>query len=233
MGSSSALSKVTADPQSRKIMRDQQKLGMSMLFKGFAKEAKLDADKTESLNNLLADDVMENVDLITTALRDKPAPDQLNQIFAGQQAALQQKIQELLGPDAAAQFQDYSKNLLSTLTAEQFKAQMTGDDASKGAKAKQLAELIQQQVQPALSAAGLPADYQVLPILNFRNIASQSQGDQSITLMDTIYQQTIAQTSSLLSPAELEKFQDFVKTAINNNRSVLTINRNLMAPISN
>ncbi|HVV00104.1 MAG TPA: hypothetical protein VHH88_02005, partial [Verrucomicrobiae bacterium] len=233
IGAASPLSKVTANPQFRNAMRDQQKQAMTMVYAGFAKLNKLGPEQTEKLDNLLADDIMENVDLVTTSLRDKPSADQLNQIFAGQEAALQQKVQELLGPEAAAQFQDYTKNLFSTISSEQFKGELSGDDASRNAKAKQLAALIQQQVQTALAASGLSPDYQVVPMLNFRNIASQDLGDQSLALMDTIYQQTISQASSFLSADELEKFRKFVATALNNNRNALTLNRSLMAPLSN
>jgi RNA polymerase sigma factor (sigma-70 family) len=233
LSTSSALSKITANPESSKMLREQQKMGMSMLFKGYAERVKLTTEQTEKLNDLLADDIMENVGHVTTALRDKPTPDQLNQMFSAQEAALQDKVQELLGPDARAQFQDYSKNLLSTLTAEQFKGSLTGDDAAKDAKSKQLVQSMETQVQAALAGAGLPADYQMIPMLNFRNIASETEGDRSLKLLDSVYQQVASQAASFLSPGELEKFQEFKNKAINNNRSALTINRTMMAPIGN
>src|SRR5262249_46333706 len=65
MATSSGLSKVTANPESRKMLRDQQKMGMSMIYKGFAQRAKLTSDQTEKLNDLLADHIMENVGHVT------------------------------------------------------------------------------------------------------------------------------------------------------------------------
>ena len=38
IGSTSALSKVTANPEARKLLRDQQKAGMAMIYKEFAEE---------------------------------------------------------------------------------------------------------------------------------------------------------------------------------------------------
>lgn len=233
IGSTSGLSKVTANPESRKLLRDQQKLGMGMIYKGFAKQANLTSDQTEKLNDLLADHIMQNVDHVTTVLRDKPAAEQMNQLFADQDAALLQQVQALLGPDGTAQYQDYSKNLLSTLTADQFKDKLSGTDAAKDEKSKELSQLMQQEVQAALAGASLPADYQTVPILNFRNIASEQQGEQSLKLLDDIYQRVAARAGSFLSADELAKFQDFKTAAINNNRAALTLNRTLMAPISN
>jgi RNA polymerase sigma factor (sigma-70 family) len=233
IGSSNALSKVTANPEARKMLRDQQKLGMSMIYKGFAKGAKLTSEQTDKLNDLLADHIMDNVGHVTTVLRDKATPDQMSQLFAAQDAALQEKVRALLGEDGLAQYQDYTKNLLGNLTADQFKGMMTGTDAEKDQKAGQLRQALQEATQASLAAAGLPADYQTVPILNFVNIASEQQGERSIQLLEDIYQRVAARGASFLTPEDLTKFQEFRNIAINGNRTALTVNRTIMAPISN
>jgi hypothetical protein len=214
-------------------MRDQQKVGMGALYKNFAKTLNLTPDQTDKFKDLLADHIMQNVDNVTAMLRDKPTTDQMNATFSQQDAALQQQIQDLLGTDGLAQYQDYTKNLLATLTADQFKDQLTGTDAEKDQKAAQLSQLIEQESQAALAAKGLPADFQTIPILNFCNIASEQMADQNVQMLADIYQQTAAQAGSFLSAADLAKFQEFQATALQNNRAALTLNRSLMAPISN
>jgi hypothetical protein len=232
MGSSSPLSKVTADPASVKMLREQQKMGMGILYKGFAQSAKLTPEQAQKLNDLLADHIMENVGHVTTALRDKPTVEQMNEVFAGQDATLQVQVQQLLGDDGLAKYQDYTQRLLSSLSADQFKGMLTGPDAAKNEKASQLAQAVQASVQEALAGAGLPADYQPLPILDFRNIVSEQQGEQALKLLGDIYQRTATRGSSFLSAEELVKFQEFSSTAINNNRTALALNRSMMAPIS-
>jgi RNA polymerase sigma factor (sigma-70 family) len=233
LGSTSALSKVTANPASKKMLRDQQKLGMSVIYKGFTQQLKLTEQQTDQLNDLLADHIMQNVDHVTAVLRDKLTPEQMNGLFASQDAALQAQIQELLGQDGLSQYKDYTKNLLSTLTAEQFKGMLSGDDAAKQEKVKQISQIVQSAAQETLANAGLPADYQTVPILNFSNIASEQEGERSLKLLDDIYQRAMAQVSPLLTPEELTKFKQFVTTAINNNRAALALNRTMMAPIAN
>ncbi|HVV70895.1 MAG TPA: hypothetical protein VHI52_05235, partial [Verrucomicrobiae bacterium] len=231
--SSSALSKVTANAEARKMLRNQQKLGMGIIYKGFAEQLKLSSDQTEKLNDLLADHIMENVGTVTVALRDKLTVEQMDQQFAAQENALQQQIQDLLGPDGATQYQDYSKNLLSTLTAQQFKGMLDGDEGAKEQKVKQLSEAMHAAVHAALAGAGLPDDYQTVPILNFHNIASEQEGDRSLKLLNDIYQRANSLAGSFLSPDELKKFQQFGETAISNNRAALSLNRTMMAPLSN
>jgi RNA polymerase sigma factor (sigma-70 family) len=232
MGSSSALSKVTADPASKKLMRDGQKAGMGVIYKTFATKLNLTPEQTDKMNDLLADHIMQNVDNVTTILRDKSTPGEMNTMFNTQEAALQQQIQDLLGPDGLTQYQEYTQNLLASLTSEQFKDKLTGTPDEQATKAAQLSQLLEQQSQAVLAANNLPADYQTVPILNFRNIASEQTAAQGLQLLTDIYQQTAAQ-ASFLSPGALASSQQFGTTAINNNRASLTLNRNMMAPISN
>ncbi len=233
MGSTSPLSKATANPEARKMLHDQQKMGMSQIYKGFAQQLKLSDDQTEKFNELLADHIMTNVDHVTAILRDKPTPEQMYQIFAAQDAVLQQQLAELIGQDALPKYQEYTKNLLGTVTADQFSGMLSGTADEKKQKTDQLRQLIQEQAQAVLSADGLPADYQTIPMLNFNNIASEQSGDQSLKILEDIYQRVVARAGGILTPAEIKKFQDFEKLALNNNRSALVLNRTFMAPISN
>jgi RNA polymerase sigma factor (sigma-70 family) len=231
-GEKSAYSKLTATPEARKLIRDQQKAGMKAIYAGLVKTLKLPPDQADKFNDLLADNVMDNIDLITQSLHDGKTPEELPQVFASSDAALLQNVQDLIGADGLAQYEDYTKNLGSTLTAQQFKSSLTGDDAAVAAKTTQLTQLMEQQTQAALASAGLPADYQTVPILNFQNIASAQEAEQNLNLIDGIYASVAAQAGSFLSPDELAKFQTFRTNAISTSRMVLTMNRQMMAPLS-
>lgn len=233
LGSTNALSKATATPEARKVLRAAQKLGMGMIYKGFTQQAKLTPEQGEKLNDLLADHIMRNVDNVTAGLREKSSLEQMNSVFASEENALQKEIEAAIGPDALVQYQDYTKNLLSTLSAQQFKTMLDGTELQKDSKSEQLREVIQQEAQAAIGRAGLPADYQPVPMLNFANIAFEQQGDQSLKLLDDIFQRTAERASSFLSPEEVTKLQQFKETAISNNRGALSVNRAIMAPIGN
>ena len=228
----SALNKITADPATRKLLRDQQKMGMTAIYKELAQRLNLTPEQAEKFNDLLADSVMDNVDQITAILRDGKTGEEMNQVFAAQDAALLEKLQELLSPDAVSQYKDYSRNLASFLTSQQFKPMLTGDDASKQEKARQLYQVMQEETQSILTGAGLPSDFQTVPILNFRNIASEAEGEQNLKMLESIYERVAVRAGSFLSQEELEKFKEFRTSAINNNRMALTMNRKMMAPVS-
>lgn len=227
----SALSGITADPAMRKTIRDQQKMGLGMIYKEFANRASLSTELGEKLTELLADDVMDNIDRITEVLRDGKSPAEMDRVFAAQEAALREKVKALLEPEAYTKYLDYTKNLASSISAEQFKNMgMTGNKDEKDAKAKQLYQLLQVETEQMLARAGLPPDYQTVPSLNFRNFASGTEAEKNLKLLGDIYERAAARADSILSPQEIVKFREFREMAINNNRMALIVNQKLMAP---
>ena len=199
IGSKSALSKITADPETRKAMREQQKLGMSFIYGGLVKRLKLASEPAGQLQDLLADSVMDNIDAITQALHDKKSSSEIEQLFSAQDLALQAKVATLLGPDGLAEYKDYSKNIATDITAMQFEKSLTGDTEAKADKKAQISRTMQEEIQSALVAAGLSADFQTLPMLNFRNIASEEFGEQSLKLMDNVFERVSARAAAFLT----------------------------------
>ncbi len=223
------LTGITGNPEMNKMLRDQQKLGLSAIYKGFSNREKLAPEKTDELNNLLADHVMTNIAHITSILREGKSPQEMDKIFTQQEAETKEQVKKLLGDEAYGKYEEYNRTLISYLTAQQFKEMIPGDKARKDEVAKQLYDLMEQEKQKVLAARGLSPDYQTVPTLNFRNIASEEEGERNIQLLDSIYEQ-VQSNAAFLKPEELEKLSQFRKLAVNNNRLGLTLNRKLMAP---
>ncbi len=226
----SALSAITSNPDMWKFIRNQNKVSLGAVYKEFAKRVNLPKEQADKLADLLADNVMDNVDQITAVLRDGMSPSQMQDVFAAQEAALLEKVQTLLGADNFAQYQDYTRDLGSQLTAEQFKAKLAGDKATKEQKTKQLYQLLQEETRRALANASLSADFQTVPMLNFRNLASETEAEKSLKLLDDIYGQVTVRASAFLTPDEVAKFEEFRKKAMDGNRVQLTVNRKMMSP---
>jgi RNA polymerase sigma factor (sigma-70 family) len=226
----SLLSGLSSNPEMLKLIRNQQKMGMTVIYKDFAKQANLPKETSEKLTELLADDVMANIDHITTMLSEGKSSAEREKVFAEQEAALQVKVQDLIGPEAFAKYQDYTHNLASYLTAEQFKQTLEGEKETKDQRAKQLYDVLKEETQVALGNAGLNPDFQTVPSMNFRNFVSEQEAEKNLKLLDDIYQRAATRAGAFLSPEEIKKFAEFRSNAINANRMALALNRKMMAP---
>jgi hypothetical protein len=229
----SALGGLTATPEMRNAYRLEQKAIMGTLYKDFAKELKLPKEQAEKFNDLLADHIMANVDHITAVLRDRQSRDQMESLFAGQEASLREQVQSMLGPDGLSQYQDYTRTLVSKYSAEEFKEMLAGDDATREVQARQLFHLIQEETQRALADAGLSSDYQTIPLLNFRNIASAEEAERNLKLLENIYERAGTRAGSFLSAEELAKFAEYRAAVLLSSRARLLMNRKMMSPGSN
>ena len=232
LGATGADRRLTADPVARDALREQNRAGLKQICQGFARSAKLAPAQAEKLYDLLADDIMAHVEPITAFLRDKPPLAEVDRYFAGEDAALQNRLRDLLGAQCLAQYQDYVRNLVGSLGAEEFKAQLTGTDAEKQAKAKQLAQAFQQAAATAVAEAGLPADYQTRPELNYVCSASEEGAARGLRVLDDIYQRVAAGGGSFLSPEELGKFEQQRQSTLKDVKLNLTLTQTLLAPIA-
>ena len=57
-----------------------------------------------------------------------------------------------------------------------------------------------------------------------RNFASDQASDQNLELLNSIYANVASRAGSVLSPQELQKFEEFQNLAIKNNRLALALN---------
>ncbi len=228
----SAASRALADPETRKAIRERNKLSMSEIYSGLAKRLKLTPEQAGQLNDLLTDHAMDNVELVTRALHDGKSQAEARQIFSTADTALQASVQALLGDDGLAQYRDYTKNLGSTVFVESFAPSLTGDPATVADKKSRLLQMMQETTQSALAAAGLPADYQTLTVMNPCNYVSEEEAAQSLQLKDNIFGQVAARASAFLDAEELNKFQEYRTNAIKNAQNYLLMERKLMAPVS-
>jgi hypothetical protein len=205
-------------------------MGMSMIYRDLTNRVSLSSDQVGKLNEMLADHVMESIDRITEVIRDGKTGAESDAVFTAQENALRDKVREMLGDDGLAQYDEYTKNLASNISAEQFKGKLSGDKEAKDQKTKQLYEILQAEAQQLLAENGLSPDYQLVPTLNFRNFASDAIAERNLKLLDDIYGRAAAKAGSFLSEQELASFTEFRNSAISMNRMALKVNRQMMSP---
>src|SRR5260370_20253938 len=128
----------------------------------------LSTEQADHLNDLLADSVMDNVEQITKILRDGTSAEERSQICAAQDAALQEKLKAELGPERYSQFEDYIRNLLATLTTEQFMATLPADQTLSPQQSNELLQILKEETGSAIFTASHDCYYLTIPILTFQ-----------------------------------------------------------------
>jgi RNA polymerase sigma factor (sigma-70 family) len=226
----SPVSALLDSPEIHKRIRSQQRASMGAVYEDFVQSANLSSNQVEQFQDILADNVMTNVARISSVLREGKSREEVDQVFKEQETALQNSLQALLGPENFTQYQDYTRSLWSRLTSEGFTSMLDGEAEVLEQQAQRLRQVMQEEAQTAVANAGRDPDFQLVPFLNLRNIASEEETEKNLALLDSVYERVGIRAAEFLSPEELKKFAEFRQYRINENRMILTINRKMMAP---
>src|SRR5262249_34244625 len=183
-----------------KRVRSQQRDSMEAIYEDFVSSSNLASNQVEQFHDLLADNVMTNVARISSAMREGKNREEMDQVFKEQETALQNGLQALLGPEHFVQYQDYTRSLWSRLTSEACKSMMDGEEDVQEQQAQRLRQVMQEEAQAAVASAGLDADFQLVPFLNFRNIVSEEETEKNLALLDRVYKRVSDRAAEFLSP---------------------------------
>jgi hypothetical protein len=226
----SMLNDMISSPDMRKLIRDQQKSGMEQIYKEFAKQANLSTNQAGKLTDVLADDIMDNIDQVTKVIREGKSVAEINQVFTEQEAMLREKVRTALGDEDYAKYREYTHNLLGNMTADQFKEGAPKDKPLSDEHANQLRQVLVEETQAAILRAGLDPEYQTVPVLNFRNFASEQMMNRSLELVDEIYANASTRAADFLSPDDLTRLGQFRANVVKIHRAAITMNRQMMSP---
>ncbi len=127
-GFGKAMAKMFTDPEMKKVMRQQQAVGIRMMYGDLAKELGLNTDELDQTLNLLTERQMEMTDK-SMGLMDGSG-DAAKQEAAGKEinAAREKqdrKLKELLGPQRFAQFESYEKTMGDRMMMQQYQQQFS------------------------------------------------------------------------------------------------------------
>ena len=122
---------------------------------------------------------MENIDHITAVLRDGMTPEQMSPILPAE-AALLEKVQKLcLAQKRWGGIRNFSNDSRATSRPSSSRASWPVIREEQNAKSRQLYDAMLTETQQTLANAGLPADYQTLPIFNFSQHCLQAEAEES------------------------------------------------------
>lgn len=115
------LENMMKDPEMRKAMEQQQRMGMDMVYGALFKQLNLTPEQQEKFKDMLIAQQMENMSQAgsmfegTAEERSKMA-----QELGEKQKANEQKLKELIGEDKFAQYQEYNQTIGERMLLEQF-----------------------------------------------------------------------------------------------------------------
>lgn len=115
------LGNMLKDPEMRKAMEQQQRLGMEMLYGSLVKQLQLTPEQEKKFKEMLLAQQMENMEQ-AGAMFEGTSEDRARvaQELAEKKKENEEQIKELLGEDKFAQYEEYNQTIGERMMLEQF-----------------------------------------------------------------------------------------------------------------
>lgn len=228
------LSKMMADPEMKKLIRDQQAQVLSQLYGPLIKQMGLTPEEAAKFKELLADNQMIGVEnassLFAGGLTNR---DGTLSVVTAQQKAQEEQVKELLGDTRYAQYKDYQQTVGERMELDQFRQQTAGGaNALTDQQADQILAFMKEEKQNVAALTGQPPAGTGQDQANWQAMLSGEQMDKLLQGQEDANQKVYERAKAVLSPEQLDAFGAFQTNQMSMMRMGMTMTRKFFAPES-
>jgi hypothetical protein len=207
-GMGEMLAKMMKDPNTREMMREQQKAAINMMYSGLFKDLNLTPDEKEQFKALLTDIQMRNIEsaqgLFGTGDKTASSVDIAKQI-AEAKGKTDADIRALLGDERFAIYEDYQKNMGERMQLDQFRTQVATESAPlEDDQAAQLMQIMKEE--KAAAPPVIPTDQTQLPR---KEMFTTENFERQLQWMEDYNRRVLARAQTVLSPDQFKQYQSF------------------------
>jgi hypothetical protein len=208
-GMGKMLANMLKDPEMRKMMEQQQKLGMDMIYGALFKELNLTPDQEKKLREMLLAQQMESMAQAGAMFEGEGADrPKVAQELAAKNAQRQEEIKELLGEEKYAQMQEYNQTIGERMILDQFEKQVELSPEQN----QQLISIIKEEKKNAQINRGAPV---FDPTKDWQQVLQSGEaGEQLFKQQEEVNNRVLERAGQVLTPDQLQKFGPLLKNQL-------------------
>jgi hypothetical protein len=204
------VSKMMSDPDTRKFIRDQQRVAMDQLYSPLVRKLGLSAEEATRFKDLIADHMMAGSEKAMALMGDKSAGDKTKALSGITEAQTQfdEEVRSFLGESRYNQYKEYQETLGERAQLNLFRQSNIGDKAITEAQTDQLLALMAQEKKSVQAATGnvLPGTDQAAAT---QAMLSEEQSGKLLEAQELVNQRVYEHAGEILSPEQLQSFAQF------------------------
>ena len=200
------ISKMMQDPDTRKFMREQQRMMMDQMYAPLIKKLGLTPDETTQFKNLLADNAMKAVDSASSMFGGLGSSNQTQAVsaLADSQKSFEEQVKAFLGDDRYAQYKDYQETVGERTLLNQFKQQAGSDYNLNDQQTEALLTFMKEEQKNVASTTGLPLGQTDKDPAKLQSLFADGKLDELLQAQDTVGQRVYERARTILSPDQLD-----------------------------
>jgi hypothetical protein len=226
-------SKMMNDPETRKVIREQQRMMLDQLYAPFIKQMGFTPEEAAQFKDLLADNMMKGAEKASSLFGGGATnrTEMLNTL-AAEQKSFDEQLKQFLGDTRYAQYKDYQQTVGERMQLNQFRMQNgSGESALTDQQTDQLLGLMKEEKQAVAKETGqtFPADGQS-DAAKFETMLSGGGVEKLLQAQETVNQRVYQRAQQILTEAQLASFGKFQTNQLQMMRIGINMARKFMLP---
>lgn len=228
----SLLAKMMEDPDTRKMIREQQRMMLNQLYDPLIKRMNLTPEEADQFKDLLSDNMVQNsekaMSLMDASSTNRAA---MAGMMAEAQKAFDEQIRGFLGESRYAQYQDYQQTVGERTQLTQFQQQFAGsENALTDSQIEQVLQFMKEEKQQVATASGQPAPGPAQDAANLEAMLSGGGLENLLANQEAVNQRVYERAAGVLAENQLVAFGKFQTNQLQMMRMGMNMARKLMAP---
>jgi hypothetical protein len=225
-GMGNFLAKMMADPETKKMIRAQQRLMLDQIYSPLIKQMGLSAEEAEQFRNLLADHTLKSAEKATALLGGAASTNraELTARLTEEQKAFDEQVRSLLGESRYAQYQDYQQTAGERAQLNQFRQQFSGESAVTDQQTEQLLAFMKEAKQ-AVGGLEQPQD-----AASMQAMLSGEGIEKLLQNQEAAGRQVYERARGVLSDSQLAAFGRFQTNQYQMMRMGMSVARKFLSP---
>ncbi len=227
------LAKMMEDPDTRKVIRQQQRAMLDQLYGPLVKKLGLTAEQAGQFKDLLADNMMKGTEKASSLMGGASATNRTEMLekLSAEQKDFDEKVRGFLGETAYAQYKDYQQTVGERTQLSQFQQQnASSEHPLTDQQSEKLLAFMKEEKQAVAASSGLPLPGDNQDPAQMQAMFSGEGIEKLLQSQETINQRVYARASEVLSPEQLSAFGTFQTNQFQMMRMGMTMARKFMVP---
>jgi hypothetical protein len=231
-GLGNMLSKMMQDPDTRKFIRDQQRMMMDQLYAPLIKKMGLTPDEAAKFKDLLADNTVKASEKASSMFGDLASTNRaaMLETLTAQQKTFDEQLKAFLGDERYAQYKDYQDTAAERMQLNAFKQQAGSDYPLNDQQTEALLAFMKEEKKNVAATTGLPLGDSNKDPAKLQALLSEDKMSELLQAQDTISQRVYERARTILSPDQLEAFGRFQTNQMQMMRMSMNMARRMFAP---
>jgi hypothetical protein len=219
------MSKMMQDPDTRELVRTQQRMTMNQLYAPLIKRMGLTPDEAVQFKDLLADHAMKGAEKAFSAASGTGSSNRTEQLktMTADFKSFDEEVKALLGDERYALYTDYQVTIGDRTMLNQFRLQ-TGDDFNLNEpQTEALLAFMQEERKSVAAATGLPMTDGGQDKTKLMALLTGDKLDELINAQQTVNQRVYDRARTILSADQLQTLSKFQTNQMQMTRMGLTM----------